>query len=227
MLESLKEEVIRIGRIAQREGMCKHKAGNFSSRDPRTGYLVITPSGIDREELTPEDMVVMDMDARVLEVKKGLRPSSEVLVHIEVYKARPDLFHLAHTHSRYATAFAVLNRPIPAIVNEMMALNNQTYTIPVAKYGRTGSEELAVNVARAMERCDSVLMTAHGSIAGDALSLENAYLKTCYIEELAEVYHHALTANGGKEPPVLPLEEMRAAVYPPQIIFPEEEEAGS
>lgn len=221
MLEELKEEVIRIGRIAQREGMCKHKAGNFSSRDKETGYIVITPSGIDREVLTVDDMVVIDPNAHVIEYRKGLRPSSEVLMHIEVYKARPDLWHISHTHSRYATVFAVLGKPIPAIVNEMLALNNSSYQIPVAKYGRAGSMELAHNVAEAMKDCDSVLMAAHGSIAGDADSLENAYLKTCYIEELAEVYHHAITANGGKEPPVLPFEEMRSVAYPAQITFPD------
>ena len=222
MLENLKEEVIRIGRIAQREGMCKHKAGNFSSRDKETGYIVITPSAVDREVLTPDDMVVIDTNARIIEYKKGLKPSSEVLMHIEVYKARPDVWHIAHTHSRYATVFAVLNRPIPPIVNEMLALNNKDYTIPVAKYGRAGTMDLALNVAEAMKECDSILMATHGSIACDAVSLEEAYLKTCYIEELAEVYHHALTANGGKEPPVLPIEEIQAVSYPAQIIFPEE-----
>ena len=223
MLEELKKEVIRIGRIAQREGMCKHKAGNFSSRDKETGYIVITPSGVDREELQPEDMIVIDTNARVIEYKKGRKPSSEVLMHIEVYKTRPDVFHIAHTHSRYATVFAVLNKPIPPIVNEMLALNNRNFTIPVAKYGRAGTMELAVNVAEAMKECDSVLMATHGAIAADAHSLEEAYLKTCYIEELAEVYHHALTAGGGKEPPVLPFEEMQAVAYPEQIIFPDEE----
>ena len=222
MLENLKREVIRIGKQAQREGMCKHKAGNFSSIDRETGCIVVTPSGGDREELTVDDMVVIDMNAHVIEYRKGLRPSSEVLMHIEIYKARPDVRHIAHTHSRYATVFAVLGKPIPAIVNEMVLLNNKNYEIPVAKYGRAGTMELAVNVAEAMKECDCVLMAAHGAIACDADSLENAYLKTCFMEELAEVYHHALTANGGKEPPVLPFEEMCSVSYPSQITFPEE-----
>ena len=219
MLETLKNEVIRIGRLAQKEGMCKHRAGNFSSRDSETGYIVITPSGIDREVLTVDDMIVIDMDAHVIEYKKGLRPSSEVLMHIEIYKNRPDVRHIVHTHSKYATVFAVLRKPIPAIVNEMLLLNNKHFTIPVAEYGRSGSMELAVNVAAAMKENDSVLMAAHGAIACDAGSLEEAYLKTCYIEELAEVYHHAITAGGGKEPPVLPDEEMRFVAYPSKITF--------
>ena len=219
MLEHLKEEVICIGRIAQREGMCKHKAGNFSSRDRETGLIVITPSGVDREFLTVEDMIVIDTNAHVIEHREGRKPSSEVLMHIEIYKNRPDVWHIVHTHSRYATVFAVLNKPIPPIVNEMLLLNNKDFTIPVARYGRSGTMELARNVADAMTECDSVLMAAHGAIACDAQSLENAYLKTCYIEELAEVYYHALTANGGKEPQVLSQEEMQSVAYPEQITF--------
>ena len=76
MLEKLKEDVIRIGRQAQRDGLCKHKAGNFSICDRNTGYVVITPSGVDREELTVEDMIVMDLDARVITCKSGLKPRS-------------------------------------------------------------------------------------------------------------------------------------------------------
>lgn len=222
MLEKMKEEVIRIALKAQREGMCKNKAGNFSSRDKETGYIVITPSGIDREVLTVEDMIVIDMNAHVIEYKKGLRPSSEVLMHIAVYKARPDVWHIAHTHSRYATVFAVLNKPIPPIVNEMVALNNKSFWIPVSPYGRAGTTQLADNVAATVKEADSILMATHGSLAVDSGSLENAYLKTCYIEELAEVYHHTLTASGGQEPPILPVSELAAVSYPAEITFPEE-----
>ena len=91
MLEKIKEDVIRIGRQAQRDGLCKHMAGNFSVLDKESGLLVITPSGVDRELLTVDDMIVMDLNAHVVENKTGLRPSSEVLMHIAIYKARPDL----------------------------------------------------------------------------------------------------------------------------------------
>lgn len=220
MLEALKKEVIRIGRQAQREGLCKHKAGNFSSRDKETGYIVVTPSGVDRELLQEDDMIVIDMDANVIENLTGLKPSSEVLMHIAIYKARPDVWNIVHTHSKYATVFAVLNKPIPPIVNEMMAINNEDHTIPVAPYGRAGTPELAENVSATMLHADSILMRAHGAVAVDADSIDNAYLKACYIEELAEVYHHILTANGGKEPSIMPLEELQKWAYPSQIKFP-------
>ena len=194
MLEQIKNEVIRIGRQAQREGLCKHKAGNFSILDRESGYLVITPSGVDREG-----------------------PSSEVLMHIAIYRARPDLMSIVHTHSKYATVFAALNRPIPPFVNEMMALNNADQCIPVAPYGRTATPALAHNVAATMKNADCILMQAHGAVAADAQSIDNAYLKACYIEEMAEVYHHILTITGGKEPPLLPMEEFSQWAYPEEI----------
>ena len=219
-LAKMKEDVIRIGRAAQREGLCKHKAGNFSVLDRESGLLVVTPSGVDREVLRPEDMIVMDLDANVIECKKGLRPSSEVLMHIAIYKARPDLTSVVHTHSKYATVFAVLNKPIPPFVNEMMALNNRDQHIRVAAYGRTATPALAENVAAAMKDADCILMRAHGAVAADAASIDNAYLKACYIEEMAEVYHHILTAGGGREPELLPMEEFEKWAYPAEIKMP-------
>lgn len=219
MLEQIKNDVIRIGRQAQREGLCKHRAGNFSVFDRDTGFLVITPSGVDREELTPDDMIVIDLNAHVVENKTGLRPSSEVLMHIAIYKARPDLISVVHTHSKYATVFATLGKPIPPFVNEVMLLGNRDQYIPVAPYGRTATPALAENVAATMKYADSILMRAHGAVAADDKSIDNAYLKACYIEEMAEVYHHILTANGGKEPDLLPMAEFEEWAYPGEITF--------
>lgn len=97
MLESLKKEVCDIAKRAQKDGLCKHKSGNFSARDPQTGYIVITPTSVDRELLTPRDMVVMDLEANVLENLSGLRPTSEALMHLMIYKTREDAKAIVHT----------------------------------------------------------------------------------------------------------------------------------
>ncbi len=222
MLEKLKEDVIRTGLRAQREGLCKHRSGNFSIRDAETGYLVITPSGVDREALRPDDIIVMDMDGRVVENLSGLRPSSESLMHIEIYRARPDVRAIVHTHSKYAVVFAVLGRPIPPFVYEMMDLNNPSQNIPVAPYGRPGTRELAVNTAEALKAADAVLMQSHGAVAVDASDIDGAYLKACYIEELAEMYPHILTVTGGKEPPLLTADEISGWAYPEAIRMEED-----
>ena len=88
MLESLKKDVVAMAKRAQKEGLCKHLSGNLSARDPETGYVVITPTQVDRELLTARDMVVLDLDANVIENESGLRPTSESLMHLQIYKTR-------------------------------------------------------------------------------------------------------------------------------------------
>ncbi len=220
MLESLKSQVVAIAKRAQREGLCKHKSGNFSARDSKTGYVVITPTSLDRELLQVRDMVVMDLDANVIENPTGLRPTSESLMHLQIYKTRPDVMAIAHTHSMYATVFAVLEKPIPAVVYEIANLNCSKARIPVAPYGRPGTPALAESVIDPVQEADVLLLQGHGAVAVDQNNIDEAYLKACYIEELAELYHHALTANGGKEPKSFPPEELQKWAYPKEIQFP-------
>lgn len=220
MLEDLKLRVMNTAKKAQREGMCKHRSGNFSMRDAETGLVVITPTGVDREELVVPDMVVMDLDANVVENQTGLRPTSESLMHLKIYQTRPDVVAVAHTHSQFATTFAILEKPIPAVVYELCNLNCKKARIPVAPYGRPGTPELAESVVEPVLEADTFLLQGHGSVAVDEGSVEEAYLKNCYIEELAELYYHALTANGGQGPKTFPVEELQKWEYPKEIKFP-------
>ena len=81
MLESLKKDVVAMAKRAQKEGLCKHLSGNLSARDPETGYVVITPTQVDRDLLTARDMVVLDLDANVIENESGLRPPIPAVVY--------------------------------------------------------------------------------------------------------------------------------------------------
>lgn len=220
MLEIFKKDVCTIAKRAQHDGLCKHKSGNFSARDPETGYIAVTPTGLDRDEMSPRDIVVMDLECNVIENESGLRPTSEVLMHIEIYKARPELRAVAHTHSPYATAFAVLNKPIPAIVYEVANLGLTKGRIPVAPYGRPGTTELAQYVLDSVREGDCFLLEKHGAVAVDERNIYEAFLKAAYIEELSELYHHALMANGGREPDSFEQAELQKWQYPPQITFP-------
>ena len=217
MLFDTKLRVLNVAKRAQAEGLCKHKSGNFSERDAETGLVVITPAGVDREKLAVADMVVMDLDARVVESLSGLKPTSEALMHLRIYAERPDAVAIAHTHSMYATTFAVLARPIPAVAYEMTYLNCADGRVPVAAYARPGTVGLAENVAACVRDADAVLLESHGAVTVDGESIEGAYLKAAYLEELAELYHHALAANGGAEPPALPVSELESWEYPREI----------
>lgn len=219
MLEGLKKDVCEIAKQAQRDGLCKHKSGNFSARDKETGYVVITPTSVDRELLAPRDMIVMDMDAVVVEHLSGLRPTSESLMHLMVYKTRPDAMAVAHTHSMYATSFAVLKKPLPAVVYEVANLGLSKARVPVAPYGRPGTTELADSVMEPCKEADCFLIEKHGVVALDSRNIYEAFLKAAYVEELAGLYYTCLTANGGKEPEFFLSEELQSWEYPKQITF--------
>lgn len=215
MLEGYKRQVVRYAQQAEREGLCRHRSGNFSVRDKETGYIVITPTGMDRAEMLPEDVVVIDMQGRVVEALTGKKPTSESMMHIAVYKARPDVGAIVHTHSKNVTAFAVMNKPIPAIVYELFLLGCKKGYIPVAPYGRPGTKELAQSVLKPLEISDVALMQAHGVIAV-AKDLKEALLRASYVEELAEIYYKTLTVLG-HEPDVVPVEELANWKYPSSL----------
>lgn len=217
MLENLKKEVCEIAKRAQRDGLCKHKSGNFSAIDPVTGYIVVSPSGIDRELLSANDMIVIDKNARIIENPSNLKPTSEAHMHIQIYETRSDARAIVHTHSLYATSFAILNKPLPAIVYEVSTLGLSKARVPVAPYARPGTAELANSVIDVCKEAQCFLLERHGSVAFDTKNIYEAYLKAAYVEELAQMYFNVLCVNNGKEPQVFAQEELEKWEYPKDI----------
>ena len=217
MLEHLKEAVVEYALQAETMGLCRHRSGNFSMRDKASGLICVTPSGVDRTAMHPADVVVLNPQAEVVESLSGLKPTSEALMHLSAYAARPDIAAVAHTHSKFALTFAVLAKPIPAIVSELAHLGCRKGYIPVASYGRQGSKELAASIKVPLSGSDAMLMTSHGVLTVDKASLAEAVLKAAYVEEIAEIYYHTLLLNGGKEPHTLPLEDLPLQ-YPREIL---------
>ncbi len=111
MLEKLKQEVYEANMELPRRGLITYTWGNVSGRDKETGYFVIKPSGVEYDELKPEDMVVVDLDGKVIE--GHYRPSSDTPTHIELYKKYPEIGGIVHTHSPEATSWAQAGRSIP------------------------------------------------------------------------------------------------------------------
>ncbi|CUH94922.1 hypothetical protein P22_0991 [Propionispora sp. 2/2-37] len=216
MLEELKKEVVAIARQAEASGLCRHKSGNFSIRDEKTGYVVVTPAGVGREELTYYDICVVDGKANVLEAIPGRKPTSELLLHLKAYAIRPEVMAGLHTHSRFATAFAVVNKEIPAIVYEGAALGGAEGIIPVAPYGRPGTSALAESITGPIKKADAALLESHGVITV-AENAKDALLKAHYVEEIAEIYYRALMISGGKEPAIIAPEEFAQWQYPPEF----------
>ena len=111
MLEELKKQVYEANMELPRRGLVTYTWGNVSGIDREAGLFVIKPSGVDYELLTPDDMVVIDMDGNRVEGKYN--PSSDTATHLELYKAFPELGGVVHTHSPWATSWAQAGRDIP------------------------------------------------------------------------------------------------------------------
>lgn len=111
MLEELKKQVYEANMELPRRGLITYTWGNVSGIDRESGYFVIKPSGVDYDKLTPDDMVVMDLEGNKIE--GDLKPSSDTPTHLELYKKYPDIGGVVHTHSPEATSWAQAGRDIP------------------------------------------------------------------------------------------------------------------
>jgi L-ribulose-5-phosphate 4-epimerase len=197
MLEHLKTIVCELHQELPKHGLAVWTGGNVSARDPASGLVVIKPSGVRYEHLRPEDHIVVDLDARVVEGK--LKPSSDTASHLYIYRHRPDVHGIVHTHSPYATAFAALGRPIPvyltAIADEFGG------AIPCAGFALIGGEEIGQQVIAHIGSSPAVLLKNHGvfAVGGDAVAAVKAAVM---VEDAARTVHLALQLGQPDEIPL-------------------------
>ena len=134
MLEDLKKEVIEAGKKLKEYKLITLTGGNVSGRDKETGYIVMTPSGMEYDTLNLEDITVTDLDGNLIE---GIRKqSSDLETHLQIYRAKEEINGIIHTHSSFASCFAVLNESIP-VTSTTMA-NEIGGEVPVSKYATDG-----------------------------------------------------------------------------------------
>lgn len=200
----LRQAVASVARRLIASGLVTGTSGNVSARTPE-GAVLITPSGVDYEEMKPGDVVLVDLDTNVLE--GDLAPSSETPMHTGIYKARPNVGAVVHTHSRYATTLACLGWEIPPVHYMLTTLSNDG-RIPLAPYTLYGTGELAGYAAGALgESHNACLLANHGTITVGE-SPKEAFARTVTLEEMAEVYFHARLAG---EPVLLTPEQVAEA----------------
>lgn len=159
-LMALREQVCALHQELPRNNLVMWTGGNVSARDPESGLVVIKPSGIRYEGLTPENMVVVDLDGRVVE--GNYKPSSDTASHCYIYRHRPDLNGVVHTHSRYATAFAVVGQPIPCVLTAIA--DEFGGPIPCGGFALIGGEAIGEEVVKCLQGSNSpaVLLQNHG-----------------------------------------------------------------
>lgn len=197
---SICEEIVRYSIQMYNEHLVSATSGNISIRLPdRSDAFAITPSSENYLTMTADRIVLMTVDGEILRCPEGGKPSSEWRLHAELYKAKPGVNAIVHTHSPYATAFAVIRETIPLILIEMQPwLGGE---IPLAEYAPTGTQRLGQNVARDIGESGGCLMANHGAVAvGKDLNL--AYVRASYVEDAAKIYHMARCVG---KPHVIPM----------------------
>jgi L-ribulose-5-phosphate 4-epimerase len=202
MLEKLRQEVYRANMALPANNLVTWTSGNVSGRDPETNLVVIKPSGVLFDELTPENMVIVDLDSRLVEGDLG--PSSDTASHVYIYKHRPDVLGVTHTHSNYATAFAAIGKPIPvyltAIADEFGG------PIPCGGYARIGGKQIGKEVLRSIGSSPAILMKNHG-VFTVGKSVQAALKAAVMVEDIARTVWLALQLG---QPDELPAEEVAA-----------------
>jgi L-ribulose-5-phosphate 4-epimerase len=186
LLEQLREIVWKCNLELPKNGLVKMTSGNVSGRDPESGLVVIKPSGVSFEALTPADMVVVDVDGRVVE--GNLKPSTDTDTHLYVYCHRPDVFGMVHTHSPYASSFAVLGQPIPACLTACAMLGGE---IPLGGYAPIGGEDIGQEIINKIGLAKAIIMQNHGVFTIGA-SAQQATKMAVEVEEIAKITHLAM-----------------------------------
>ncbi len=158
MLEALRQQLYQLHLELPKNQLVTWTSGNVSARDPQTGYVVIKPSGVRYEELRPEQMVILDPDGRIIE--GDLKPSSDTSSHLYIYRHRPDVRGIVHTHSPYATAFAALGKPIPVYLTAMA--DEFGGPIPCGGFALIGGEQIGQVVIESIGESPAVLLKNHG-----------------------------------------------------------------
>jgi len=186
IVEKAKEEVVSTARKIIQEGLAFGTWGNISCR-PADDRIIVTPSGIPYSNLQYIDMVVVDLQGRVEESR--WKPSTELPLHLAVYRAREDIRSIIHVHSVYASAFAVTRQAIPVALEEMAQLIGKE--VPITAYALPGSNELGENAVSALgEKGYAVLLASHGLIATGEY-LNEVLLRCLVIERSARIQIYA------------------------------------
>lgn len=158
MLEAIKKEVCALNLALPANKLVVWTSGNVSVRDPGTGYVVIKPSGVKFEDLKLEQMVVVDLDGKIIE--GDLKASSDTASHLYIYRHMTKVNGVVHTHSNYATAFAALGKPIPPVLTAIA--DEFGGPIPCGGFALIGGEEIGKIVVESIGHSPACLLKNHG-----------------------------------------------------------------
>lgn len=186
LLTQLREIVCKCNMKLPETDLVRGTSGNVSGRDTETGLVVIKPSGVNFEDLTPESMVVVDLDGNVVEGE--FKPSTDTDTHLYVYERRADILGIVHTHSPYASSFAALGQPIPACLTTCGMLGGE---VPIGGYAPIGGEDIGQEIIDKIGRSLAIIMQNHGVFTIGS-SAQEATKIAVEVEEIAKITHLAM-----------------------------------
>lgn len=195
-MDDAKKQMVEISHILYRNGMAPGKSGNISSKISVKGkkLVLITPSGVSLKNITPDNVVVVDIDMNQLQ---GLgKPSSELMMHLEIYRKREDVRAVVHTHSPYATGFSFSDEKISRL--EGFGKIENPY-LKIVEYSPPGSAQLAASASQGLEKEDVLILKNHGVLAVGA-DLEEASLLAEFIEYSAKTSFVTHLLSRGQTP---------------------------
>lgn len=208
LLEAERKAVVDHCKLMLSRGLTKGTGGNISICSREEGLVAISPSGVEYAGMRAEDVVVTDLDGR--RADGTLKPSSELGMHLAVFRERPDVNAVVHTHSNFATTLACMRLELPAV--HFLVGCAGTDTVPCLPYYTFGSEALAEAAGKKLGECpglNALLLANHGLLCCGP-DIGSAFNTAEEIEFAAELYYRALLLN--RPIPLLSGEEMAAAL---------------
>jgi L-fuculose-phosphate aldolase len=206
--QKFRKQIVYTNRVCVKQGLIRSTDGNISIRLD-ADRILITPSGLYKRRLKPNQVLVIDSQGQLIRGRGKLKPSTEMLLHLEAYRQREDIGAVLHAHPPYSTALTIAGIPFPIdIVPEVPVLLGE---VPTAPYATPGTPELALSIRDPIKNHDAVLLGNHGSLTVGK-TLEEALIALERMELAAQLYY--LAYNLGKINP-LPEAELRRLLSHP------------
>ncbi|MGC9400332.1 MAG: class II aldolase/adducin family protein [Anaerolineae bacterium] len=202
----LKQQMVDVAHILAESGLISSSDGNISVKVERDRFLA-TPSGLYKRTMGVDDIIVVDVDGEFLEGRSGLQPTSEIKMHMEVYRQRADVEAVLHAHPPYAVALTIAEIPFPVhlIPEVLLALGD----VPTAEYATPGTQDLAWSIRALVRDHDAMLLSHHGSLTVGK-TLTEALIALERLEAAARTYYLAHGLGTPVPLPEVELERLRA-----------------
>ena len=204
--QRFRKEIVYTNRVCVDSGLIRSSDGNISIRLDDDRFLV-TPAGLYKRGLKSKQLLVVNHQGKIIKGKGDLKPSSELLMHLEAYRQRGDIGAVLHAHPPYSTALTIAGIPFPTnIVPEIPVLLGEVASAP---YATPGTQELALSISDLIKDHDSILLSNHGSLTVGK-TLEGALLALERMELAAQTYYLAINLGKVNPLPEAEVEHLKA-----------------